>query len=86
MAGHDGRKDLVLHASNYIVHEYPTVQERNLVLIVIAAYSDSVRQHEGELASRSSLRTPPSFKASCLATCLNPFKVQAVTLGHYVLS
>ena len=41
MAGHDGRKNLVLHASNYIVHLYPTVQDSS-VLIVIAASSDSV--------------------------------------------
>ena len=42
LAGHDGRKNLVLHASNYIVHLYPTVQKSPSVLIVIAAYSDSV--------------------------------------------
>ena len=42
MAGHDGRRDLVPHASNYIVYEYPTIREYALVLIVIAAYSNSV--------------------------------------------
>jgi len=42
IAGHDGRKNSVLHASNYIVHLYPTVRKSSSVLIVIAAYSDSV--------------------------------------------
>ena len=42
MAGHDGRKNSVLHASNYIVHLYPTVQKPPSVLIVITAYSNSV--------------------------------------------
>ena len=55
MAGHDGRKDFVLHASNYIVHEYPTVQGNVLVLIVITAYSDSVSPRERVLASTFSL-------------------------------
>jgi len=43
MAGHDGRKNLVLHASNYIVYLYPTIQEYAPVFIVIAAYSNSIR-------------------------------------------
>jgi len=55
MAGHDGRKNLVLHASNYIVHLYPTVQKLPSVLIVIAAYSDSVNTFERVLASTFSL-------------------------------
>ena len=42
MAGYNGRRDLVPYASNYIVYEYPTIQEYALVLIVITAYSDSV--------------------------------------------
>ena len=25
IAGYNGRKDLVLHANNYIVYEYPTI-------------------------------------------------------------
>ena len=71
MAGHDGRKNLVLHASNYIVHLYPTVQESSPVLIVIAAYSDSVTTTERVLTSSLSLPTSNNYKASCLATCLN---------------
>ena len=43
VAGHVGRKNLVLYASNYIVHLYPTTQEYAPVLIVVTAYSDSVR-------------------------------------------
>ena len=46
MAGHDRGKNLVLHASNYIVHLYPTVQKSYSVLIVITAYGDSVRTQE----------------------------------------
>ena len=46
MAGYDGGKNLVLHVSNYIVHLYPTVQKSPSVLIVIAAYSDSVTTEE----------------------------------------
>ena len=42
IAGHNGRKNLVLHASNYIVYLYPTVQKPPSVLIVITAYSNSV--------------------------------------------
>ena len=42
MAGYDGRGDLVPYASNYIVYEYPTIREYALVLIVIAAYSNSI--------------------------------------------
>jgi len=42
MAGYNRRRDLVPYASNYIIYEYPTIREYALVLIVIAAYSDSV--------------------------------------------
>ena len=42
ITGHNGRKNLVFHASNYIVHLYPTIQKSPSVLIVIAAYSNSV--------------------------------------------
>jgi len=40
---YDRRKNLVLHASNYIVHLYPTTQKYPPVFIVITAYSDNVR-------------------------------------------
>jgi len=55
MAGHDGRKNLVLHASNYIVHLYPTVQKPPSVLIVIAAYSDSVTTKRRECLPQPSV-------------------------------
>ena len=81
MAGYDGRKDLVLYASNYIVYEYPTIRETRS-----CAYSDNGLQRqckshkERVLASTYNLGTPPNHKASRLATCLNPHKVQAVTI------
>jgi len=62
MAGHDGRKNLVLHASNYIVHLYPTAQEHAPVLIVVTAYSDSVITRERVLASTFSLPTTPQLQ------------------------
>jgi len=79
MAGHNGRKNLVLHASNYIIHLYPTVQKAPSILIVIAAYSNSVTTYERVLASTFSLPTPNNYEASCLAFCLNLLEVQAVT-------
>jgi len=42
MVGYDGRKNLVFYAINYIVYLYPTIQKIPSILIVIAAYSDSV--------------------------------------------
>ena len=41
-------KDLDLYASNYIVHEYPTIREYAFMLILITAYSDSVSPRERE--------------------------------------
>jgi len=79
MAGYNGRKNLVLYASNYIVHLYPTAQEDAPVLIEVTAYSDSVNNTERVLASTFSLPTPNNYKASCLAPCLNLLEVQAAT-------
>ena len=43
MAGYDRKKDLVFYVSNYIVYKYPTIREYDLVLIVITAYSNSIK-------------------------------------------
>jgi len=57
MAGHHGRNNLVLHASNYIVQLGPTTQEDAPVFIVTTSYSDSVKTaQERVLASTSTFR------------------------------
>ena len=81
MATHDRRKNLVLHASNYIVHLYPTAQEHAPMLIVVTAYSDSVTISKRVLASTFSLSTTlPTTRRPALRPVLTPFRVQAVTL------
>jgi len=70
MAGHDGRKNLVLHASNYIVHLYPTAQEDAPVLIVVTAYSDSVTTRRECLPQPSVFRHPTTTRRPALRPVL----------------